>query len=85
MSIVESFVELGLRKEKLECYKPKFKSKGNGGQDKDKSSKDGDCKAQRSWDKKKKRPLICFLFDGPHMIKDCLKKVTLSAIEANDE
>ncbi|MBA0570065.1 hypothetical protein Golob_003753 [Gossypium lobatum] len=54
MSVAESFIELGLRKDIPESSKPKFKLRGNGRGDKDKFAKDGDSKAQRPWDRKKK-------------------------------
>ncbi|KAH1032919.1 hypothetical protein J1N35_045093 [Gossypium stocksii] len=50
MTIVESFVKLGLKKEKLESFKHKLKPMGNGGGDKDKLAKNdnGDDEATKN-------------------------------------
>lgn len=81
MTIVESLLELGAKKsEKYKSSEPRFKPKGNGGGDKDKSTKNGDGKTQaaqkakfdKPWEKKKEL-MKCSIRKGLHMVRDCLK------------
>lgn len=81
-----------------ESSKPKPKPKGNGW-DRDKQPKSGSDKPSsehwrhsnnrpnrfvRSWERNK-GPVKCFHCDGPHFIKDCPKKASLSAIKTDEE
>ncbi|MFQ6660868.1 hypothetical protein Gotur_029224 [Gossypium turneri] len=85
MTVVESVVKLGLGKDKLGSSKPKERgvcemdhkedivdgndNGDNGGNEKPRVGKK---KPKRKRDK-----LKCFLCDGPHMLKKCLKKFEL--------
>ncbi|XP_016728394.2 uncharacterized protein K02A2.6-like [Gossypium hirsutum] len=83
MSVAESLAEFGGKKDRPESFKPKSQPKGNSGGDKERPPRNDNGK--KPWDKRKSGPIRCFHCDGPHMIKDCPKKVALSAVEAKAE
>ncbi|MBA0754901.1 hypothetical protein Gogos_021709, partial [Gossypium gossypioides] len=85
MTVVESVVKLGLGKDKLGSSK--FEKMGvremdhkedivdgNGNDDNDGNGKP---RVGKKKPKRKKDKLKCFLCDGPHMLKKCLKKFAL--------
>ncbi|MFQ6647515.1 hypothetical protein Gotur_021800 [Gossypium turneri] len=82
MKVVESVVKLGLGKDKLGSSKSE--EMGVCEKDHNEDVVDGNCNGDNSGNRKprvrKKKPkrkrdkLKCFLYDGPHMLKKCLKK-----------
>ncbi|MBA0706020.1 hypothetical protein Golax_018162 [Gossypium laxum] len=94
MAKVKSFIELGLRKDKFESFKPKEmgndeekkKEDENGNGD---NGKYGDNKRppNRKWrpNNRPKGLLKCFLCDNLYMVSDYSKKFVFSAIERDDE
>ncbi|KAH1129903.1 hypothetical protein J1N35_001281 [Gossypium stocksii] len=82
MTIVESVVKLGLRKDKLgssefeergvcEGYHKEDKDNGNGN---DNNSGNGKPRVGKKKPKRKRDKLKCFLYDCPHMLKKCPRK-----------
>ncbi|OMO77547.1 reverse transcriptase [Corchorus capsularis] len=89
MTVAKSLIEFK-RLEKTNT--PKEKGKGKVGGDRDKSSKGGWGKSfshkgeSSNKDKdKEKRPLACFLCEGPHRVRDCPKRSKLSAIAREEQ
>ncbi|MBA0726076.1 hypothetical protein Golax_001926, partial [Gossypium laxum] len=85
MTVVESLVKLGLRKEKLGSSKSEKKGvcekdhnedvvDGNGNGD---SSGNEKLRVRKKKPKRKRDKLKCFLCDSPHMLKKCPKKFVL--------
>ncbi|MBA0815855.1 hypothetical protein Gohar_000584 [Gossypium harknessii] len=84
MMVVESVVKLGLGKDKLRSSKSEERSvcekdykedvDGNGN---DNNSGNGKPRFGKKKPKRKRDKLKCFLCDGPHMLKKCLKKSAL--------
>ncbi|MFQ6632127.1 hypothetical protein Gotur_008687 [Gossypium turneri] len=85
MTVVESIVKLGLRKDKLESFKSEERGgcemdhkedivNGNGNGD---NSGNGKPRVGKKKPKRKRDKLKYFLCDGPHMLKKCLKKSAL--------
>ncbi|MBA0798721.1 hypothetical protein Gohar_009283, partial [Gossypium harknessii] len=85
MTVVESVVKLGLRKDKLGfskseergvCEKGHKKDviDGNGNDD---NNGNGKPRVGKKKPKRKMNNLKCFLCDGPHILKKCLKKSAL--------
>ncbi|KAG8474172.1 hypothetical protein CXB51_034125 [Gossypium anomalum] len=90
----ESFIEFGLRKDKFESSKPKEKSNCGGNHEEDGNENGGNSKNDSNgkppngkWKpiNRLKGLVKCFFCDGLHMVKDCLKKSALFAIEGDDE
>ncbi|MFQ6641416.1 hypothetical protein Gotur_014320 [Gossypium turneri] len=69
MTVVESVVKLGLEKNKLGSSKSEERANNSGNE----KPRVGKKKPKRKRDK-----LKCFLYDGPHILKKCLKKSVLS-------
>ncbi|MBA0829749.1 hypothetical protein Goarm_014332, partial [Gossypium armourianum] len=84
MTVVESVVKLGLRKDKFGSSKLEERGvcekdykedvDGNGNDD---NSGNGKSRVGKKKPKKKRDKLKCFLCDGPHMLKKCSKKSAL--------
>ncbi|MFQ6659951.1 hypothetical protein Gotur_028641 [Gossypium turneri] len=85
MTVAEFVVKLGLGKDKLGSFKSEERGvremdhkedivDGNGNSD---NGGNGKPRAGKKKPKRKKDKLKCFLCDGPHMLKKCLKKSTL--------
>ncbi|MBA0879106.1 hypothetical protein Goshw_015940, partial [Gossypium schwendimanii] len=85
MTVVESVVKLGLGKDKLGSSKSEERGiseidhkedivDGNGNGD---NSGNGKPRVGKKKPKRKRDKLKCFLYDGPHMLKKCLRKFTL--------
>ncbi|MBA0876146.1 hypothetical protein Goshw_013330 [Gossypium schwendimanii] len=99
MIVPESIVELALRRDMFESFKPN--RRGNGGYheedeeghsyDGNSSRNDGDDRKPRNgkWrpnsPKGKREKLRCYFCKGPHMKRDCLKVSSVLAIKRNDE
>ncbi|MBA0814482.1 hypothetical protein Gohar_020312 [Gossypium harknessii] len=80
--------------DKFEFSKPKEKSNGGGYHKEDGNSNGSNGKNggkgkphNGNWkpNNNPKGLVKCFICDGPHMVMDCTKKSTLSAIEGDDE
>ncbi|MBA0725593.1 hypothetical protein Golax_022165 [Gossypium laxum] len=85
MTVVESMVKLGLGKDKLGSFKPEKRGvyekdhnedvvDGNGNNE---NSGNGKPRVRKKKSKRKRDKLKCFLCDGLHMLKKCLKKFVL--------
>ncbi|MBA0800982.1 hypothetical protein Gohar_011381 [Gossypium harknessii] len=89
MTVAKSMVKLGLGKDKLRFSKPEKMSvcekdhkedvvDGNGNGD---NGGNGKPRVGKKKPKRKMDKLKCFLCDGPHILKKCLKKFALSKKE----
>ncbi|MBA0746927.1 hypothetical protein Gogos_009400 [Gossypium gossypioides] len=91
MTVVESVVNLGLEKDKLGSSESEERGVCEMDQKKDVVDVNGNGNGNNSGNEKprvgKKKPnkkkdkLKCFLYDGPHILKKCLKKSALSKKE----
>ncbi|MBA0647839.1 hypothetical protein Goklo_015652, partial [Gossypium klotzschianum] len=90
----ESFIELGLKKDKFEFSKPKETGNGRGDHEEDgnknnrNGKNDGNERLHNGKVKPNNRsngPIKCFLCDGPYMVRDYPKKSMFSAIGGDDE
>ncbi|XP_052483073.1 uncharacterized protein LOC128036201 [Gossypium raimondii] len=79
----EGITDDATKKDKPKSSKPKFNPNDNNGEDKERPTRNGN--GGKPWDERKSEPIRCFHCDEPHMIKDCPKKVALSAMKAKLE
>ncbi|MFQ6621843.1 hypothetical protein Gotur_002517 [Gossypium turneri] len=93
MTEVESFIELGLKKDKFKSSKPKEIDNGGRNHEEDGNENGGNVKncgngkpPNGKWkpNNKIKGPVKCFLCNGSHMVRDYPKKYMFYAIKKDD-